>query len=146
MGSPGQRAVKRVCVCVINEWLIKQYEISNIMSLQCPHDGPKVDTRNEWNLVTNLHMIEQSSRCCNKNIYTSAEFLGFFLPIGAAHDEAVRVWVISEQLLEHTECLHRQLTGRWNNDGTSAYQHRVHTRQQHASINQHSRCGHSESR
>lgn len=62
-------------------------------------------------------MIEQSSRRCNKNVYTSTEFLCFFLAVSAAHDETERVTVMLEQFLQHTKCLHRQLTRRrYNND------------------------------
>lgn len=72
--------------------------------------------------MSNLQVIEKSARCSNHDIDSICEFLGFSRTIAASHDEAVRVHVMRHQLLQHTICLHSQLTSGRQNDHSSPWE------------------------
>ncbi len=57
-------------------------------------------------------MIEKTTRRGHEDIDTLGELLGLFFAIGASDNQTIRLMVILQQLLQHAERLHGELTRR----------------------------------
>lgn len=65
-------------------------------------------------------MIQQSPRCSNEDVYPFCEPFCLSLSTRPSHDEAVSERVVLYQFLHHPECLHREFSGRGDDQNPGA--------------------------
>ena len=71
-------------------------------------------------------MVKQATGRGDEDVDAFAELFGLFFAIGAADDQTVRVMMVLEELLEHAERLHGELSrGRYDDDACAVAWHEL---------------------
>jgi hypothetical protein len=102
-------------------WHVNGYNDSQDIWIFFKSPGYRNNERVLYAVATYIEVVKEASGCGDDDVDALGELLGLLCSAGAAHDEAVRVVVVLEQLTQHAKRLQGQLACRRDHNHSRAW-------------------------